>query len=187
MIDNTTCVHLLSGGLDSVTMLHDLVSDNIPVFAVGVDYGQTHRNELEQAKLHAIKLGVKYETLVIPPLGGLNSESWIVPNRNSILVNLAVNVAVRARASLVTIGCNSDDAENFPDCRHEWIQATQKCVKLSGYSVEIKAPYIHLSKKKIAAKAQGFGISRRDLLWCYKGDPDGCGTCGACEKMEAAW
>ena len=187
MINDTVCVHLLSGGMDSVTMLYDLVGDDIPVFAIGFDYGQAHKGELKQAEFHASKLGVKFETLVIPSLGGLTSGSWVVPNRNSIFVSFAVSVAARTNANLITIGCNSDDAENFPDCRLGFLEATQECVRRAGYTIEVKGPYLNLTKKQIAKKARSFGILKNELVWCYKGKPDGCGKCPACEKMESAW
>lgn len=187
MIKDTVCVHLLSGGMDSVTMLYDLVADKIPVFAVGFNYGQAHKNELNQAKFHADKLGVKYKLITLPALDGLKAPSWQVANRNLIFLSLAVNQAVKVGANLITIGCNADDADNFPDCRYDFVTATQKCVSLAGYDIEIKAPYINVNKKQIAKKARHFGILKNQLIWCYKGEINGCGNCGACKKMEDAW
>jgi len=78
---------------------------------------QPHVQELEWAKTHCKRLNVLWTRMAIPDLGGLTDESWVVPNRNAVLLSLGVSLAIRSKADTVTIGCNQDDAEDFPDCR----------------------------------------------------------------------
>jgi 7-cyano-7-deazaguanine synthase len=116
MNDNPkTIVHLLSGGLDSVTLLYELHSQGHMIHCLLFDYHQQHVQELIWAKHHCHRLGVMFTTQQLPHLGGLNDESWIVPNRNAIMLSMAVNMAVQIGADLVTIGCNADDANAFPE------------------------------------------------------------------------
>jgi 7-cyano-7-deazaguanine synthase len=104
-----TIIHLLSGGLDSVTLLHDLVNQGHHVHALIFDYGQKHKREIEFAMAHAKQTRVAVTLKTLPALGRVHN--WIVPNRNAIFLSVAVNVAFQAKADTVTIGCNADDSE----------------------------------------------------------------------------
>jgi len=181
-----TIIHLLSGGLDSVTMLYDLHAQGHSVHCLMVDYQQQHRQELLWAKTHAMRLGLLYSMLNIPELGGLTEDSWIVPNRNAILLSLAVNQAIKAGADTVTIGCNADDAEAFPDCRKEFLDAKNAVAKAAGYSVEICAPYLEMKKWQIADMARQMGVKLSEIWTCYKGGQKPCGECPACKKLSEA-
>ena len=180
-------VHLLSGGMDSVTMLHEMVADKCNVFALSFNYNQRHKKELSYARSHAQKLSVKIREIEMIDLGGLKNGEWIVPNRNAIFCNIAINIAIKAKADSVTIGCNAEDQSMFPDCSLSFIKSINETTLKAGSNIKIKAPYLNLTKKQIAKKARSFGILKNEFLWCYKGKPDGCGKCPACEKMEAAW
>jgi len=174
-------VHLLSGGLDSVTLLHKHLADGHHVHCVLVNYGQQHAKELEFAKRHCSATSVLFTELFIPRLGGLDANDWKVPGRNAVLISLACSVAVKAAAEAVTIGCNKDDAEMFPDCRPAFISSMSSAC-LSGYGVEVCAPFIGLRKWEIADMAKQMGV--RDVWWCYRGNDAPCGDCPACAKME---
>ena len=154
-----TIVHLLSGGLDSVTMLYDLHGDGCKVHCLLVDYKQPHVQELAFAKGHCHRLGVLFTTEVIPQLGGLTDADWIVPNRNAILLGLACNLAVRSKAEIVTIGCNADDEAAFPDCRMAFIQAFNTMLTVSQVPVEVCAPYLDWPKWKIGGLAREIGAA----------------------------
>jgi 7-cyano-7-deazaguanine synthase len=181
-----TIMHLLSGGLDSVTMLYDLKNQGHLIHCLLFDYKQRHRQELKMAMHHAEKCRVQFSVIELPQLGGLTEESWVVPNRNAIFLSVAVNVAVRAQAETVTIGCNLDDAENFPDCRNSFIEAINEAFKSAGYAVEVCAPYLGKRKWEIGAIAREMGI-RADSVWtCYLGGKLPCGKCPACEKLKIA-
>jgi len=179
-------VHLLSGGLDSVTMLYDLKQQGFRIHCLLLDYKQRHKQELEFAKHHAKRCDCLFTTVELPQLGGLNEQSWIVPNRNAIFLSIAVNVACQAGAETVTIGCNRDDAEMFPDCRPEFLRAMNTAVKAAGYNVEICAPYIDKRKWEIGALAKDLGVDAASIWTCYKGGVKPCGVCPACEKLKLA-
>lgn len=179
-------IHLLSGGLDSVTMLYDLKQQGHNVHCLLFDYRQRHAQELLWAKQHASKCGVLYTTMQLPELGGLNEQSWIVPNRNAIFLSVAVNVACQAGADTVTIGCNKDDADYFPDCRKSFLDAMNAAVKSAGYDVEICAPYLDKMKWEIGGLARNLGVKPHEIWTCYHGGEKPCGECPACKKLELA-
>ena len=181
-----TIIHLLSGGLDSVTMLYDLKQKGHNVHCLLFNYHQKHVQELTYAKLHCHRLGVLFTTMELPPLGGLNDESWIVPNRNCILLSLAVNLAVQAKADTVTIGCNKDDEAAFPDCRMAFLQLFNTMLTTAEISVEVCAPYLDKSKAWIGGLAREMGVPTHEIWTCYRGGAKPCGECPACKKLEAA-
>lgn len=181
-----TIVHLLSGGLDSVTMLYDLKSQGHSVHCLLCDYKQRHVQELGFAKGNCHRLGVLYTTIELPALGGLTDENWIVPNRNCILLSLAVNLAMQANAGTVTIGCNKDDEAVFPDCRMAFLQLFNTMLATSEIHVEVCAPYLDKSKAWIGGLAQELGVPTHQIWTCYRGGEKPCGECPACKKLEAA-
>jgi len=181
---NKKIIHLLSGGLDSVTMMYDLLNQGHQLHALMFDYKQRHSQELLCAKYHAKLAGVVFTVVDLPPLGGLTEQSWVVPNRNAIFLSVAVNFACESGSDTVTIGCNKDDEEQFPDCRRGFIEAMQKTVNESGYSVEICAPYIEKRKWEIAGIAKDMGINGSNIWTCYNGGLKPCGVCPACLKLN---
>ena len=184
---NKTIVHLLSGGLDSVTMLYDLKQQGHNVHCLLFDYGQCHVQELTFAKGHCHRLGVFYTTMELPPLGGLTDDThWIVPNRNCILLSIAVNLAVQAKADTVTIGCNKDDESGFPDCRMAFLQLFNTMLTTAEISVEVCAPYLDKSKAWIAGLAREMAVPTNEIWTCYRGGAKPCGQCPACKKLNAA-
>lgn len=181
-----TIIHLLSGGLDSVTMLYDLQKQGHSVHCLMFDYRQRHRQELQFGINHARRAGVLWTTMELPALGGMNEQSWIVPNRNAVFLSCAVNVAAGAGADTVTIGCNSDDADYFPDCRPEFLAAMNTATRLAGYDVEICAPYLKKTKQEIGRLARELGVTADGVWTCYLGGERPCGTCPACLKLRIA-
>lgn len=149
------------------------------------DYQQKHIKELKFATAHCDKLGVGFEVIQMPPLGGLTRENWVVKNRNAIMLSIAVNKAARLGVSTVTIGCNADDAEMFPDCRPEFFVAMNASVRAAGYNVEICTPYITLPKAAILRKSKEIGIELSQTWSCYEGMSEPCGECPACLKIQA--
>jgi 7-cyano-7-deazaguanine synthase len=150
------------------------------------DYQQRHKQELQLAITHARRCDVLWTTIELPDLGGLTEQSWIVPNRNAVFLTVAVNLACKAGADTVTIGCNADDADYFPDCRRAFLDSINATVRAAGYNVEICAPYIDKSKAWIARLAQTFHI-RQDETWtCYNGGEKPCGECLACKQLQIA-
>lgn len=184
--DKHSVIHLLSGGLDSVTLLYDLVGQGKTVHALMFDYCQQHVQELQFAKIHCHRLHVLYTRIELPPLGGLTEEDWVVPFRNPIMLALAANLAIRLGAGLVTLAINSDDNKDFKDCRWEVIDAMNHAIGLSGYDVAIEAPYLDWPKWKIAGLAQEMGVPLHEIWTCYKGGKKPCGKCPACRKLKQA-
>lgn len=181
-------VHLLSGGLDSVTMLYDLQTQGYQIYCLLFDYGQAHKQELKWAVEHTERLHfTRSEIIHLPSLGGLTEKSWVVPNRNAIFLGIAVNTAIRIGAETVTIGCNKDDADYFPDCRQIFLDSVNASVKAAGYDVQIKAPYIDKMKWEIGDLARQFGIKPNEIWTCYHGGSEPCGECPACKKLELAF
>lgn len=185
-----TIIHLLSGGLDSVTMLYDLHGKGERVHALMFDYGQKHVQELQCAKLHCHRLNVLFTVSEIPQLHGSELTDGkggvVVPNRNCILLSLAVNLAVSAGADTVTYACNADDESVFPDCRMAFLQSFNNMLRTQEVHVEVCAPYIDKPKWWIAGLAREMGIPIHETWSCYRGGAKPCGECAACKKLEAA-
>jgi 7-cyano-7-deazaguanine synthase len=181
-----TIIHLLSGGLDSVTMLYDLVGQGHNVHCLLFDYHQRHVQELLFAKAHCRRLNVLFTTINLPELGGLTEKDWVVPNRNAIFLSIAVNIAMEAKADTITIGCNQDDVETFPDCRPQFLKAINVAVKEAGYEIEICAPYSDKKKWWIGGLAREMKVNLSEIWSCYKGGANPCGKCPACKKLEQA-
>ena len=144
-------VLLLSGGLDSVVLLHWLLGEGETGHCVLFDYKQRHVQELLFAKAACKRMNVLYTTIELPELRGSaltdgKSDSVVVPFRNPVMLSVAVNVAVAMGYESVAIGCNQDDQANFPDCRWAVMDALNHAIKLSGYSVQIRAPFIERAK-----------------------------------------
>ncbi len=181
-----TIIHLLSGGLDSVTLLYDLKAQGHSIYCLLFDYQQRHKQELQWAITHARRCNVLWTTMELPELGGLTEQSWIVPNRNAVFLSVAVNVACKAGADTVTIGCNAEDADYFPDCRKAFLDAMNAATRAAGYDVEICAPYLDWPKWKIGGLARELGIQPHEIWTCYKGGAKPCGECPACKKLQTA-
>lgn len=185
-----TIIHLLSGGLDSTVLLYDLLKQGHKVHCALFQYGQKHSQELAFAKGHCRRLGVLFTTLDIPGLRGSQltdgSGSFVVPNRNAILLSVAANLAQSASAEAVTYACNRDDAESFPDCRPEFVSRLNDTLRTGGCSVEICAPYVDKTKRDIVSIGRNLSVPMYDTWSCYLGGEKPCGLCPACVKREEA-
>jgi 7-cyano-7-deazaguanine synthase len=188
---NKHVVHLLSGGLDSVVLLHDLIQQGCNVHCVLFDYGQNHGSrELPLAKKQCEIAGVSFTEIKIPQIRGSSltsgSGSKVVPNRNAILLSFAVSLAVNAKAESVTIACNADDAADFPDCRPRFIDRMDQAAFSAGTGVEVCAPYLYQRKAEIVEIGRKLGVNF-DLTWsCYIGGEVPCRECDACKKRAEA-
>lgn len=185
-----TIVHLLSGGMDSVVMLYDLVAQGHRVHCVLFDYRQRHAQELIWARHHCHRLNVLFTTIELPQLRGSELTDGkggvVVPNRNAILLSLAVNLAVEAGADTVTYACNADDEAAFPDCRMAFVQLFNTLLTTAEIKVEVCAPYIGKRKWEIGDLGRQMGVSFNETWSCYRGGEKPCGECPACLKREAA-
>ena len=207
---------LVSGGLDSATVLAMAVRDGWRCHALTVDYGQRHRSELHAAANVARSLGA-VEHRVVPldlrVFGGsaLTDPSialpqalapgipvTYVPARNTIFLALALAHAEVSDADAIFTGANAVDYSGYPDCRPEFIAAFERLANLAtkraveGEPVSIRAPIVHMTKADIVRAGAGLGVDFSMTVSCYDADGDGraCGRCDSCrlrrEGFEAA-
>lgn len=201
-------VLIYSGGLDSTVALYLLKSQGYDVKALSVDYGQRHKKEIEFAKYHCRKLGIEHQVAdltgithllagssqtspdVAVPDGHYAEESMkltVVPNRNMIMLSVAIGWAVSQKAASVAYAAHAGDHAIYPDCRPEFAEAMNEAAQLADWhQVSLLRPFVQWSKADIAAEGQRLGVEF-ELTWsCYKGGLSHCGTCGTCvERREA--
>lgn len=181
---------MLSGGLDSVVLLYDLHQQGHKIHCVLFDYKQRHVQELNWAKHHCHRLDKLFTTIEIPQLRGSvltdGSGGVVVPNRNAVMLSLAVNLAVEAKAEIVTFAANQDDAENFPDCRKAFVDAYNATLKAAEIPVEVCAPYLNHPKWAVVQIGGDMGVKFSETWSCYKGGIQPCGECPACKKRIEA-
>ena len=199
-------VIILSGGMDSVTLLHDH-KEQIAL-AVTFDYGSNHnKREAECAALHCRQLGIEH--IIIPltfikdyfksslldgadaiPEGHYqdeNMKSTVVPFRNGIMLSIACGLAESRGLAKVLIANHAGDHAIYPDCRASFISAMSEAMAYGTYiNVTIEAPYTDISKTDIAKIGKRLGIDYSKTYSCYKGGEKHCGKCGTCvERKEA--
>ncbi|AWB57894.1 MULTISPECIES: 7-cyano-7-deazaguanine synthase QueC [unclassified Colwellia] len=200
-------VVIFSGGMDSFTVLNRALKDGKEVYALTFDYGQKHVKEIACASKVCQQLGVAHKVIDISainqilagssltddieiPEGHYEAESMkstVVPNRNMILLSLAVGYAVSVKASQVYYGAHSGDHAIYPDCRPEFVMKMNDVCKIANYeAVEIFSPYLTNNKSDILTDGLKMGLSYEDTWTCYNGREKACGKCGACqERLEA--
>ena len=199
-------VIVLSGGMDSVTLLHEF--KDIIALAVTFNYGSNHnKREIEYAKLHCQRLGIKH--IIIPldfmhtyfkssllegadaiPEGHYadsNMKSTVVPFRNGIMLAIASGIAESNKLTRVLIANHAGDHTIYPDCRQQFIDAMSAAMTNGTYEgVHIFAPYTNITKANIAQRGARIGINYAETYSCYKGGVNHCGKCGTCiERREA--
>jgi len=192
-------VLLLSGGTDSVTLLYRfLQGKRRRIHALAFDYGQTHQAELRAARHHCARAGVPITICEMPTelfrgsaLTGSDiepkGEATIVPNRNAVFIMAAAALAMQIGYTAVAIGCNRDDAETYPDCRPQFIEAMQEAIRLaSGGKINLFAPFLDVPKTYIVTELKQYGVDVESTVSCYRGEVPGCGCCGACIARDRA-
>lgn len=200
-------VVIYSGGMDSFTVLNKAINQGHEVYALSFDYGQRHVKELEVAANVCKKLNVPHKIVDISAINQLiggssltddidvpeghyeeeSMKSTIVPNRNMILLSLAVGYAVSLKASQVYYGAHSGDHAIYPDCRPEFVKKMDDVCKIANYdAVEIISPYLNNTKIDILTDGLKMGLDYSQTWTCYNGREKACGKCGACqERLEA--
>lgn len=200
-------VVIFSGGMDSYTVLNKAIKDGFDVYALTFDYGQRHVKEVQYAKRACEQLNIQHKVVDISainsiiagssltdnidvPDGHYESDSMkqtVVPNRNMILLSLAIGYAVSLEATKVYYGAHSGDHAIYPDCRPEFVEKMQSVAAIANYEpVDIAVPYINNDKIEILADGIAMGLDYSQTWTCYNGREKACGTCGACqERLEA--
>lgn len=195
---------LLSGGMDSTTLLY-YVMDYLGysrVDAVGFDYGQRHKKELEHAKGIADELDVSFSVIKVDlrQFGGspLTEEKeipaaiedkqyqTIVPARNSIFLALATAYAEVRGLQDIFFASNLDDFKSYPDCRPEFVRLISQALAAGNNIRGIYAPFVNISKIEMVKLGKELGVPYESTWSCYKGLDEPCGVCDACkERIEA--
>lgn len=208
-------VILLSGGLDSSTVLYQARSEGYDCYAISFDYQQRHRRELESARAIALSSGVVDHQLVsfdLRALGGsaLTDDSidlprgrsvmamsqsipvTYVPARNTIFLSFALAYGEIIGAERVYIGVNALDYSGYPDCRPDYIQAMQSVFRLGtkqgreGQAITIVTPLIDLRKTEIIQLGNKLGVPWEKTWSCYAGGDLACGACDSCQlRLQA--
>lgn len=203
-------VVLLSGGLDSTTLVYDLVfsQERLKVLPVTFYYSQKHCKEvevavktcrnlrLEQVLIHLEVLGeiapsALTRSEIEIPAGDYSLENMkvtVVPNRNMILISIATAYAIAEGAVEVYYAAHAGDHPVYPDCRPEFFEALGKAISLCSWEgVNLKAPYINISKVDILRKGLKLGVDYSNTWTCYRGEDLACGECGSCKERLAAF
>ena len=198
---------LLSGGLDSTTVLAIAKAHDFECYALSFDYGQKQRSELESAKNIANQSKVVEHRIMkisLADIGGSAltddkidvpkySESneipvTYVPARNTIFLSFALAWAEVIDCQKIYIGVNALDYSGYPDCRPEFIKAFEDMANLAtkqsveGEKIEIKTPLISMTKAEIIQKGLSLGVDYSQTISCYLANSNGeaCGECDAC-------
>lgn len=199
-------VIIVSGGLDSITLLYDKAEEI--ALAISFDYGANHNaREIPFARLHCERLGIKHITIPLAfmhdyfkssllsgagdiPEGHYaddNMRSTVVPFRNGIMLSIAAGIAESHELKKVLIANHGGDHAIYPDCRPGFIRAISDATQAGTYvGVEVVAPYTQLTKTEIVKRGAQLGIDYAETWSCYKGGNVHCGQCGTCvERHEA--
>ena len=202
-------VIVLSGGIDSATLLYDLHRRGHPLKCLSFDYGQRHRREIDSARQIAAAVDcphVAVDLTSVAPLLANNSLSGrdleipdghyaeqsmkqtVVPNRNMIMLSIAIGWAINVEYDAVAYGAHGGDHAIYPDCRPEFAEAMSTVAGLCDWrSIRLLRPFIDLDKGQIVRRGYDLGVPF-ELTWtCYKGGPRHCGTCGACHERREAF
>ena len=201
-----SAVVLLSGGLDSATVLAVARRDGWQCHALSVDYGQRHRVELEAAAQVAKALGAVEHRVAqvnldvfggsaltdvsidVPRTPSEGIPITYVPARNTVFLALALAHAEVTQSDAIFTGANAVDYSGYPDCRPEFIAAFEQLANVAtkraveGASITIQAPIIRLSKAEIVKLGHSLGVDFSLTVSCYNADADAraCGACDAC-------
>ncbi|GLQ31238.1 7-cyano-7-deazaguanine synthase QueC [Litoribrevibacter albus] len=204
---------LVSGGLDSATVLAMAKEQGFECYALSFNYGQRHTSELQAAQRVAAQMGVKEHkvvTLNLDDIGGsaLTDASidvpehetdgipvTYVPARNTVFLAIALGWAEVIEAQDICIGVNAVDYSGYPDCRPEFIEAFERTANLAtkmgveGQKIHINTPLMKLSKADIVKAGTKLGVDYGLTVSCYQADDEGraCGKCDACRLRAAGF
>ncbi len=205
-ISKSRAVVLLSGGLDSATVLAMSIEQGYDAYALSVHYGQRHSAELAAAARVATTLGAREHRIMGVDLAGIGGSALTdssiavptspvagipityVPARNTLMLSLALGWAEVLGAEAIFIGVNAVDYSGYPDCRPEFIAAFADAARLGtrvgteGAAIRVEAPLVRLSKADIIREGHRLGVDFSLTVSCYQADSEGqaCGRCDSC-------
>jgi 7-cyano-7-deazaguanine synthase len=205
-------VAVVSGGMDSVTMLHIMAKTmNRRPLVLSFNYGQKHKKELTFAKLHADELGLPHKIVDLSSVTELltnsalvgkdevpeghyadeNMKATVVPNRNMMMISIAAAAMINHEGDMLGVGVHAGDHPIYPDCRVEFLESICHTLGVAneGFIPEtwqLFAPFQVMGKHHIVAVGDGIGVNYGMTWSCYKGREKHCGACGTCvERKEA--
>jgi 7-cyano-7-deazaguanine synthase len=204
---------LLSGGLDSATVLAIAHSQNYECYALSVEYGQRHRAELKAAERIAAALGAHEHRTMRVDLAGIGGSALTdaklpvpevlapgipvtyVPARNTMFLSLALGWAEVIGAGDIFVGVNAVDYSGYPDCRPAFIKAFEQLAQVAtkagveGGRLQIHAPLIQMSKADIIRAGSRLGVDFGATVSCYQATADGraCAKCDSCRLRAAGF
>jgi 7-cyano-7-deazaguanine synthase len=211
-VTSARAIVLLSGGLDSATVLAMARSRNYQCYALSVEYGQRHHAELDAARRVAA-LGAHEHRIMRVDLAGIGGSaltdarvavpetpqpgipSTYVPARNTLFLSLALGWAEVIGANDIFVGVNAVDFSGYPDCRPAFIEEFEKLAQVAtkagieGARFKIHAPLIEMSKADIIQAGARLGVDFSATVSCYQADADGraCGRCDSCRLRAAGF
>ena len=204
---------LLSGGLDSSTVLAMARAQGFDCYALSVHYGQRHNAELDAARKIAASLGAREHRVMGVDLAGVGGSALTdssiavpesptagipityVPARNTLLLALALGWAEVVGAADIFVGVNAVDYSGYPDCRPQFIAAFESLARVAtkagveGVPFKIQAPLIDMSKADIIRAGAALGVDFSVTVSCYQAEADGaaCGKCDSCRLRAAGF
>ena len=199
-------VVLVSGGLDSSTVLALALQQGYRCYTLSFDYGQRHRSELEAAKRVSELMKVEEHKIVRLDLGTIGGSALTdttidvpeqetagipvtyVPARNTVFLSIALGWAEVLEADTIFLGVNAVDYSGYPDCRPEYISSFEAMANLAtragveGKKLSIQAPLIDMTKGEIISAGASLGVDYSQTVSCYQASIDGlaCGKCDSC-------
>jgi 7-cyano-7-deazaguanine synthase len=199
-------VILVSGGLDSTTVLAMALEQGYECYTLSFDYGQRHRSELEAASRVSDHMGVAAHKVVKLDLGTIGGSALTddaidvpeyetsgipvtyVPAHNTVFLSIALGWAEVLECSDIFLGVNAVDYSGYPDCRPDYINAFESMANLAtkaaveGHKLSIHAPLINLTKAEIVQAGIALGVDYSQTVSCYQASLDGlaCGKCDSC-------
>jgi len=205
---NKSAILLLSGGIDSTTLLAQAKQEGYEIQAISFNYNQKHLVELEYAKKNARKYQVAKHKIISLDAGAFLSSALVnphksletypkhrlpegpvnayVPFRNLIFLSHALSYAETAGIRKIFIAFNKDDSTNFWDCSSEFLQKLNALTN-SSTAIRIEAPFIKLTKKEVILLAQKLQVDLENTLSCYQPiEAKACGKCLSCTLIEKA-
>jgi 7-cyano-7-deazaguanine synthase len=202
-------VLILSGGVDSTTLLYKMLDDGYQVQALTFNYAQRHRKEIDCARWIADLLGISHCILDLRPvfeslgdsalLGGKDvpkchyteeaAKQTVVPNRNMIFLSVAAGYAEAREIPEVFYAAHRNDATIYPDCRAEFVKALSPAIRLATawHPVELKAPFVDMTKAEIVRLGLQLKVPYEHTWSCYRGEEKPCRCCPTCIEREEAF
>lgn len=203
-------VILVSGGLDSTTVLSMAMDQGYECYTLSFDYGQRHRSELEAAQRVSRAMAVKEHKVVRLDLGTIGGSALTdvaidvpefetegipvtyVPARNTVFLSIALGWAEVLGANDIFLGVNAVDYSGYPDCRPQYIAAFETMANLAtkatveGQDLSIHAPLIDMTKAEIVRAGMALGVDYSQTVSCYQASLDGlaCGKCDSCRLRQ---